>query len=411
MNTAPNPTAALPAPWLLWLMRLLALAGAGIAGFLLFVHVAAYIAKTTATVPFCSPIEWIDCNAVLNSRWGRWLGLPVAAPALVVYVAAIAALFAVTRAATPHGRARMWSVLAVASTTICLAAGWFIYLQLAVIEKICTWCMAEHAIGILFAAAVWHHLVRGGALAGAARLQAVGAAALGVAILAGGQYFIEPTYIQPSGANGQGAAQLPPPPAGKLALLNGQHTLDLAEYPVVGKPGAKRFFLELIDYTCPRCRELTRNYHHARQQGLIADDVAVVVAYFPISHQCNPTFSETSPRHVYACAIARIAAAVWLVDPSKYEQFHYWLFDNQERIGERTARVEAGNLVGEAALNAALADPRSEALLKRSIALGGQLGLRSLPGVYFPTGQFTEIPEDPQSLARQINAALGGGTP
>ena len=90
----------------LWTLRVLALVGFAIAAVLLGHHVAAEWLQRSATVPFCGEVGWFDCESVLESRWSRWLGLPVAAPAVPVYLLLLQTLEATAPAARPPGGPR-----------------------------------------------------------------------------------------------------------------------------------------------------------------------------------------------------------------------------------------------------------------------------------------------------------------
>src|SRR5687768_762544 len=70
----------------LWLLRVLALAAAGVAGYLLFVS------WTEGGLPVgCG--EGSGCKAVLTSQWSRVGPVPVSAPALLLYLGLFVATF------------------------------------------------------------------------------------------------------------------------------------------------------------------------------------------------------------------------------------------------------------------------------------------------------------------------------
>jgi uncharacterized membrane protein len=106
----------------------LALAGAGIASYLT-------VAKLTNSATVC-PTS--GCETVQRSRYSELAGIPVALFGLVAY----AAIF---------GSALRRELLAVAAgAAVALAgfayAGYLLVVQLAVIDAVCTWCVASDVV-------------------------------------------------------------------------------------------------------------------------------------------------------------------------------------------------------------------------------------------------------------------------
>jgi uncharacterized membrane protein len=81
-----------------------------------------------------------SCETVNTSRWAMFLGLPVAAWGLFFYLSVFLFAFAGT---TPRfERSTMISVLLLAWSAVgVLFSGWLTYLELAVIQAICLWCV------------------------------------------------------------------------------------------------------------------------------------------------------------------------------------------------------------------------------------------------------------------------------
>jgi uncharacterized membrane protein len=112
----------------------LAAAGAAIAGYLLYVREAGgQLVCATG-----------GCETVQGSPYAEVLGLPVAALALVGFVGLLIAALA-------RGE---WAGLG--NATLALAAflfsGYLLYIQLAVVEAICQWCLATDVITTAIAA-------------------------------------------------------------------------------------------------------------------------------------------------------------------------------------------------------------------------------------------------------------------
>ena len=395
----------------LWTLRVLALVGFAIAAVLLGHHVAAEWLQRSATVPFCGDVGWFDCESVLESRWSRWLGLPVAAPAVAVYLLLALMVGAMKPGARPHGRT--WPILCIVGGCLAGAAVWFIALQLIELHRVCTWCMAEHGIGLVLGG--WLLVTAGRRLStGWARLAAGTAIAVLLAALIGGQLLDRPEYARVvEGRVDESGRYVEPVNGGNSAVvMNGMFALNPNAHPRVGEATARHFAVEVVDPTCGRCGKLGRLLHRAAPT---IDGFAVLLVYFPLSPKCNKHIEYDDEHYRLACDISRLALAVWRIDPDRHEAFYEWcvthvaeLYDGE--IGLADYRNEAVGLVGESALSAALADPTLEQMLQRDIELGNRLleyrdDLR-LPGFFVGDTTFTALPEEPRVLAELIRGAL-----
>jgi uncharacterized membrane protein len=115
-------------------IRLAALAGAGIAGYLVYVRSAgAPIACTNG-----------GCALVQGSRYAEVLGVPVALLGLLAYLGILGTTF---------GRGEWWRA---SGGSLALAGvgfgGYLLYVQLAVIGAVCEWCVASDAVMTVLAA-------------------------------------------------------------------------------------------------------------------------------------------------------------------------------------------------------------------------------------------------------------------
>ena len=148
----PDDTAAPRRQVWLWIAGLLAMAAASICVYLAWAAIAA-----GGRVAGCGNGGSGDCAGVLLSRWARWFGLPVAAPAAAVYGVVLVALFVLARTHDNRRRLRVWYVLVPLATLILLSASWFSALQLLVLGKLCWYCLAVHACAVGLAMIVlWH---------------------------------------------------------------------------------------------------------------------------------------------------------------------------------------------------------------------------------------------------------------
>jgi uncharacterized membrane protein len=108
--------------------------GIGIASYLLAVRLA--------HVPLACPTG--GCETVQSSRWAELAGVPVAALGLAAYAAVLASALARGPVAAAAGVAVSCSAVAF--------GGYLLYVQLAVLDAVCAWCVASDATTTALAA-------------------------------------------------------------------------------------------------------------------------------------------------------------------------------------------------------------------------------------------------------------------
>jgi uncharacterized membrane protein len=109
-------------------VAVLALAGAGIAAYLTYAHYR-------GIAPVCTTG---GCEVVQTSKYAEIAGVPVALVGLVGYLA----LFATTLVGGVEAAAL---ALAMALGGLGFAA-WLLYVQLAVLDAVCVWCVGSDAV-------------------------------------------------------------------------------------------------------------------------------------------------------------------------------------------------------------------------------------------------------------------------
>ena len=132
--------------------------------------------------------------------------------------------------------------------------------------------------------------------------------------------------------------------ARKLSFLKGRLEINIHDHGLLGPPDADSVVIELVDYTCPDCRQVHQYLKQAREE--LADRLAVVVFPVPLETSCNPYIRSTHSKHQGACKYARLALAVFTVAPKEFAPFHDWLMDADEPPPFEQAVQYAENLVG-----------------------------------------------------------------
>ena len=373
---------SLPAPpnfpaasWLKWvrLLLLIALSGAAYLAWVSFHH---------GSAAGCGPES--GCNAVLQSRWAYWLGLPVALPAILAYAALLGLTFLLQKSTSPDDQRGSWTGMIVLSVAIMGAAFWFVGLQALVIQSFCKYCLMAHCcafaasliclLNIPFATdpdtPLWTPGSAKRGMPKSAMPSLILAGLAGLAVLVAGQFLGQPQRNvvkdfkhSPAAwpAAGLPAEIVPASPAAHLvaprilSLYSNQFVIPLNELPVLGSRDAPQVVVCLFDYTCIHCRalhplltQMTRQY---------SNQLAIVCLPVTLSPQCNPfTPRANAQSGAEACEYARLSLAVWRARPDLYRAFDDWLFAPLRPPSVDQARHYAAGLVGGDQLKAALAD-------------------------------------------------------
>lgn len=299
--------------------------------------VLTYQSMGQSVLPGCEPGAGTGCDAVLNSAWSSWFGLPVSAPAIVLYAVMLAATLFIGPGRSVTQRRWAWAVLWIGAVAAIGAAVWFSALQAVVIQAFCRYCTGVHAAGALLAVLVF---------AAAPRAQPTGPSKLSFAplTLAG---------LVLLGALGLGQMGQAQAPVMEASVLEGRLAFRPDEVPTLGAPDAEVWMVYLFDYTCSHCRRMHPHLSDARQR--YGDQLGIVLLPTPLGAECNPMVSSTPEPAEHACELATLALAVWHADPAQFSAFNAWMYQDESPPTPDEARARAIELVGEPALDEALA--------------------------------------------------------
>lgn len=383
---AASKSSVAPAIWLRWVRLLLGIAILG-AGYL------AWVAIHHGPVAGCGPGS--GCDKVLQSRWAYWLNVPVSIPAVLVYLALLAATVLLQKRPSPDEQRGMWAAIIGLSVIVAGAAAWFVGLQMFVIEAFCKFCLTAHACG--FAAAVlclrhiplaadadmpiWSSNPEKAGVPRKALPVLVMTGLAGVLVLVGGQLLVEKErnlvkVFPPVSTNAMQVAaasaiaktnsavppgQSPVPPnspnahlvaPGLLSIYGGQFLLPLEEQPMIGSPGASNVIVNLYDYNCPHCRLLHPIL--LAVQHRLGDQLGIVCLPMPMDSQCNPFVPAGHATFTNSCDYARLSLAVWRANRSAYPEFENRMWFAKDPPPVDQARAYAAQLVGTNELQSAL---------------------------------------------------------
>jgi uncharacterized membrane protein len=119
--------------YLRFAVALLALIGAGIAGYLTYTHFK-------GSPPVCLTS---GCEVVQNSRWSELFGIPIALLGMLTYLSIVATTL------VRHPRAKQVGAM-IALTALGFNA-YLLYIQAYEIGRYCTWCVANEIVSAVLA--------------------------------------------------------------------------------------------------------------------------------------------------------------------------------------------------------------------------------------------------------------------
>jgi uncharacterized membrane protein len=351
----PNSTEHEISRWARLSLPLLAVLAAAISAYLLFVALA------SKGLPVgCGDDS--GCAEVLTSRWSVIAGIPVSAPALIVYLTVFAVSLLPSRPPTR-------SLLMLIAIVLMYSAVWFVALQLIILKAICPWCMVEHGLGFAMALVILtgyrpRAAPEQAATSRRAMLSTVTLATIGFGLFATAQMFSSPpstTQRLPEGTNvdtGPGANR-------RISVLQGKLQLTAHEEPVLGSADASKLLCLMFDYCCPHCRRTHAYLRTALDE--FSGELAIVSLPMPRDADCNPTIEQTDERFENSCELARLALAVWLTDPTAFAEFDQWLFESSKPRSVDDARARAEQLVPAEQLQSSLEDRSIDERIARNI--------------------------------------------
>ncbi len=183
-----------------------------------------------------------------------------------------------------------------------------------------------------------------------------------------------------------------------------QEPIDVTTVPILGNPNAEHVLLEMLDYTCPHCRNLHPHVDAAVKR--YGDQVAFVVFHVPLSKKCNPYVKRDHWSHKHACDYAQLALSVFRLDREKFSEFHHFLMDSKRPPVVAEARRIAMNLVGEEVL----LDENLKAESLSSFA-GNSDDMKKmntgLPLILTPDGMLKGVPRTEEKFFSFLEEVLG----
>ncbi len=433
-----------------WMLRIAALGAIVVSAYL------GWVTATSGSVAGCGSDGVFDCSHVMTSRWSKVLGIPVSVPSLMLY-AIVLTLLSVPQQVSKRFDALRWPAITFAAFCAGFAAVWFVGLQLFSVEHLCPYCLGVHACGLLLTVVMIAKQPAGQkmtCISAMAGMVAVGALVTTQLLTPPPEKFeiIEYTSpaISPSGkadtdavedevpelfeapisqteksdsttdlhlallnlispaqyltsqvtARGEASAAASEQPKAdakrelRTATVLNNVQLDITKWPLIGSPNAEFVFAEMLDYTCPHCRQTHATVHAALKQH--DNRIGVIILPVPLNTACNSHVQTTAPIHNDACKLAHLAIAVWHLQPNKFDSFHHWLMTTP--VDYSAALTKASKLVGQDELNKELRSDIPAAYIAQNVKLYERAQKGVIPKLLFPSASIVGAVTTPERL-------------
>jgi protein-disulfide isomerase len=356
---------------------LVALLGAALSAVTLVVHER--LAAGSGYTSFCNLGDVVNCDAVLGSRYGVMLGMPVAAWGLAAFLLGAAAALPGALASGTGGLADL-VLLGLASGSLGFAL--VLAVAMALLRHLCLLCL-----GLDIVVAAWFLAVaplasgfqadmRSGWWRGRAAARSIAAAGLVIAV-AGGTW---------AAVRAPGAVTTPAEVRARDPKFYDWYTklpvrptsgLVTPDCPRKGEPGARVAIVEFSDFQCPFCVQAFRDL---RDLVRARPEVSLVFRHYPLDATCNAHVQRSL--HPDACLAA--CAAECARRQGRFWEYHDVLFENNEHLEReslfRYAREMALDL---GAFRTCLDDPATRARIGEDVEAGTLAGVSSTPTIFF----------------------------
>ncbi len=180
--------------------------------------------------------------------------------------------------------------------------------------------------------------------------------------------------------------------------------INLDRLPVLGNPRAEHVLVEFLDYTCMHCRHL----HPILVETLerYGGQIAIVMRPVALSKKCNPNIQKTHRAHANACEYTKLALAVWHTDPTKFPEFHQWLFESESVPNVHVAKRQAVKIAGVHVLLKEIDGADVREMLNQNVSTLNQFKI-GLPLILCEAGSFSGVPKSREAFFEVLEKHLG----
>ncbi len=365
-----------------------ALALFGLAASLASLYVHYQLLVTPGYSSFCDVSATVSCTQAYLSKYGSFMGLPVALLGAIWFVLALLLAW-LEQYGPPAFRESAPGYLFAASTVALAIILYLGYAAFFVLKVVCFLCVATYVavIGLFVVSGLVTTLpmtkiprrIPGDLRAIAGRPAALAAVIVFLAGAASALAFFPTDTALRARAAGQAAQQAPQaPPADVRAEFAKWWEAQPRTTVPVSSDGAAVVVVKFTDMQCGGCAatHFAMKPILAKYQSQHPGAVKYIVKDYPLQPECNSNI--TRPFHLAACDAA---AAVRLARRNgKGDELEDWLYQNQLSITPATVRQQAASIGGIQDFGAAYAQVVDG--IKADAGLGRLLNVRVTPTFY-----------------------------
>jgi len=180
--------------------------------------------------------------------------------------------------------------------------------------------------------------------------------------------------------------------------------LDVSKSILIGDPDAEAIVIVMVDYCCPKCRQLHAQLQNYKKISRVA--FSILVLPVPINASCNAYIRETDPKNANSCTFAKLALAVWNSDSKNFGEFHDWVMDGPSPPSVSDAVKYASMLLQRDDLEQLMQSTEVADLLQNYVEIYNATGRGQVPRLYIRQWSIVGSPNDQRKMFAAISDLL-----
>jgi protein-disulfide isomerase/uncharacterized membrane protein len=355
----------------------IAFLGVAVSGVILYEELQ--LANVPGHSSFCNLGGTINCDLVLSSRYGTFLGVPLGVWALATFVVGAVAAVPGAFLGVTAGAADL-VLIALASGALGYSAVLAV-LMTTVLHHLCLLCLSLDVVVVAWFVTVVP-LVRtftsSTGVGWLRRRTAAVATAIAAVLTAIASGALSAVYMPPAVTT---AADIEAHEPEFTRHYLGRPIVDAdsvfrADAPTKGRPDAPVTIVEFSDFQCPACGQAFGDLHELLARR---SDVRLVFRNFPLDSSCN----EAMPRALHPDACNAATAAECARRQNRFWEYHDRLFEHQHTLDRDSLFRYARELeLDIPTFRACLDDPATRARIADDVRAGIAAGIESTPTLF-----------------------------
>ena len=222
----------------------------------------------------------------------------------------------------------------------------------------------------------------------------------------------EPEHTRVPTENGLELAKLPSEEDLKVEVVSKERIVTLAKdiqvdvyaEPRLGHPESDFVIAEVFDYTCPACRVMHGFLGQCKKR--YGNQLVIVMLPSPYHSKCNQHVEKDTAMHHNACEYARLALAVWRLNPQFFPEVHDWLMASKKPPSLLSAMEYVKKRIDAESLQKELAKMEIKQRIEQNIICWEKAG-NKLPALVLETAALTGLPNNQAQLFKVLEEQIG----